>query len=149
MRFPSHVVFCELLLSVPSAFMSWRYSTNSTFLEKSGWTHPKLLGKHPYYTWSIHSDCLVCFEQFRGYVCSRLYKKFHRDCPRNRKLSKLIHVKDIFDFFFLLWTSLMLLLNYSEMTINVSLEPLRLYIAMIVSDGYEVYELCLCFKSLF
>ncbi|KYN32904.1 hypothetical protein ALC56_12720 [Trachymyrmex septentrionalis] len=61
-----------------------------------------------------------------------------------QKLSKLIHAKDIFSFFFLSCQLLMLLLNSSEMAIDTTFEPLRIYIAMIVFQMDMLYMNCVC-----
>ncbi|KAG5313137.1 GR28B protein, partial [Acromyrmex insinuator] len=62
-----------------------------------------------------------------------------------QKLSKLIHVKDIFGFFFLLCQLLtFLFLNSSEMAIDTTFEPLRIYIAMIVFQMDMLYMNCVC-----
>jgi len=61
-----------------------------------------------------------------------------------QKLSKLIHAKDIFSFFLLLWQTLMLFLNSSEMAIDTLFEPLRMYIAMIVFQMDMLYMNCVC-----
>lgn len=61
-----------------------------------------------------------------------------------QKLSKLIHTKDIFSIFLLLWQALMLFLNSSEMAIDTLFEPLRMYIAMIAFQMDMLYMNCVC-----
>ncbi|XP_028044669.2 putative gustatory receptor 28b [Monomorium pharaonis] len=61
-----------------------------------------------------------------------------------QKLSKLIHAKDIVTMFFLLWPLMVVIVYKREMVIDTSLEPLRLYIAIIVFQMDMLYINCVC-----
>lgn len=97
-----------------------------------------ILGAFLVIVWHVLTGSRMRLLQTIQEISSRLSPKSYQ------KLSKLIHAKDIFIFFFLLWFSLMLFSNYSEMAINTSFEPLRLYITMIVFQMDMMYMNCVC-----
>ncbi|XP_018302341.1 uncharacterized protein [Mycetomoellerius zeteki] len=61
-----------------------------------------------------------------------------------RKLSKLIHAKDIFGFFFHFWLMLTLYLSYSEKMVFGLLEMFRVFISLLGFQMDMLYINCVC-----